>query len=216
MRQLEGLAFGHAVQPPQRNAIVAITLLATDADNTGAELQFAIQTQPTHGVLSQNANGSFSYTPAANFNGVDSFTYTVTDGVLVSNLATARITVTAVNDAPVLAGDSLSLAEDTSLVIDPLKNATDIEGNTLTAAIVAGPQHGSLSVNADGTFSYRANANFNGTDSFTYKVNDGALNSNLATVNLTITAVNDAPVTNPLQASSRKVNCWATCSKPRT
>ena len=172
---------------------VAITLVATDVDNTRTELQFSIQTQPAHGVLIANANGTYSYTPAANFNGTDSFTYTVTDGNLVSNVATARITITAVNDAPVLAGDSLSLSEDNTLVIDPLKNASDVDSAKLVASVVTGPQHGSLIVNTNGGFNYIPDANFFGADSFTYLVTDGDLNSGTATVSLTVTAVNDAP-----------------------
>jgi VCBS repeat-containing protein len=69
-----------------------------------------------------------------------------------------------------------------------------VEGDAFSAALVAGPAHGSVTVNADGSFSYRPTADYNGTDSFTYRVNDGALNSNTATVSLTVTAVNDAPV----------------------
>jgi large repetitive protein len=142
----------------------------------------------------QNADGSYSYSSVANYNGADSFTYTVTDGSLVSNIATVRINVTAVNDAPTLGNQSLSVAEDTLLNGNLLASAADIEGSALTARVIAGPAHGSLTVNANGTFSYQGSKDYFGSDSFTYRVNDGQLDSALATVSLSVTAVNDAPV----------------------
>ena len=69
-------------------------------------------TDPAHGSLTLNANGSFTYTPAANYNGPDSFTYKANDGALDSNTATVSITVSEVNDAPIAAGDSTTVAED--------------------------------------------------------------------------------------------------------
>src|SRR5205823_3079554 len=149
---------------------------------------------PTHGTLTVNADGTFKYTPTANFNGSDSFTYKVNDGTVDSNVATFTLTVTPVNDAPVLANASATLAEDNTLTIDPLATASAVDGGPSAAPIVTGPTHGTLTVNADGTFKYTPAANFNGTDSFVYKVNDGTVDSNIATFTLTITAVNDAPV----------------------
>ena len=75
-----------------------------------------------------------------------------------------------------------------------LSNDTDVDSPTLTAALVSGPAHGTLTLNADGSFTYTPDANFNGTDSFTYKASDGLADSNVATVTITVNAVNDAPV----------------------
>ena len=75
-----------------------------------------------------------------------------------------------------------------------LGNDTDVDGDTLTAVLVSGPAHGTLTLNADGSFTYTPDANYNGSDSFTYKANDGSADSNVATVSLTVSAVNDAPV----------------------
>ncbi len=72
----------------------------------------------------------------------------------------------------------------------------------LNAAIVAGPRHGALSVNPDGTFSYLADANYFGADSFTYRVNDGALDSGLATISLAVTPANDVPVASDAAATT--------------
>ena len=107
------------------------------------------------------------------------------------------ITVTAVNDAPVAVADSYSLSEDTSLTVAApgvLGNDTDVDGDALTAVLVTGPAHGTLTLNADGSFTYTPAADYNGPDSFTYKANDGAWTPRVPTVTLTVTAVNDAPV----------------------
>jgi hypothetical protein len=137
---------------------------------------------PTHGVLAMNANGTFSYTPTLNFFGADSFSYRLSDGPLDSNLATVSLTVTPVNDAPVAADAQVTTAEDTPLVIALGAYASDVDSTTLTPQIVTGPAHGVLTQNADGTYNYTPVANYNGADSFTYKVNDGLLDSNIATV----------------------------------
>jgi VCBS repeat-containing protein len=101
------------------------------------------------------------------------------------------------NTAPVANNDSYSTNEDTTLnVAAPgvLTNDTDGEMDTLTASLVTSPSNaGSFTFNPDGSFSYTPNANFNGADSFTYKVSDGSLDSNTATVTITVTAVNDPP-----------------------
>src|SRR5947208_50890 len=67
-----------------------------------------------------------------------------------------------------------------------LGNDTDVDGDPLTAVLVSGPTHGSLTFHADGTFTYTPNPNFTGTDSFTYEANDGQANSNVATVTFTV------------------------------
>lgn len=101
------------------------------------------------------------------------------------------------NTAPVGSDDSYSTSEDTALnVAKPgvLVNDTDANaGDTLTAALVSGPSHGTLTLNSDGSFGYTPAANFNGADSFTYKANDGAADSNTATVSIDVGAVNDVP-----------------------
>ena len=164
----------------------------TDIDTTG--LTAALVTGPTNGTLALNPDGSFTYTPDADFTGADSFTYTANDGQLTSNTATVSITVTAVNDAPVAADDAFTANEDQTLTGDVLANDTDIDTTGLTAALVTGPTNGTLAFNPDGSFTYTPDADFAGADSFTYTANDGQLTSNTATVSITVTAVNDAPV----------------------
>src|SRR4029079_15707860 len=128
------------------------------------------------------SDGSFTYTPAANFNGTDSFTYTATDGTAVSNVATVTITVTAVNDAPVAVADAATTPEETAVNGSVLTNDTDVDaGTTLTASLVATASNGAVTLNADGSFTYTPAANFNGTDGFTYTATDGTATSNVAT-----------------------------------
>ena len=115
-------------------------------------------------------------------------------------VATVSITVTAVNDAPAAGDDSYSTDEDTLLVVAApgvLGNDSDADQDSLTAILVTGPAHGSLTFNADGSFEYLPDTDFIGTDSFTYSVSDGVFESGIATVTLTVAAVNDAPVANP-------------------
>src|SRR6202008_606753 len=114
-----------------------------------------------------------------------------------SNVATVSITVVSVDDAPVAANDSYTTDEDTALTVAApgvLGNDTDVDSTTLTAVVVAPPAHGTLTLHANGGFTYTPAANYNGADSFTYKVNDGSLDSNVATVSITVVAVDDAPV----------------------
>ncbi|PYR58664.1 MAG: hypothetical protein DMF91_16680, partial [Acidobacteria bacterium] len=129
--------------------------------------------------------------------GPDSFTYKAHDAALDSNVATVAMTVNAVNDPPVAVSDSYAGTEDTALTVAApgvLANDTDVESDPLTAILVSGPAHGTLTLNANGSFTYTPAANYNGSDSFTYQANDGTANSNVATVTITVNGVNDAPV----------------------
>src|SRR5204863_380897 len=103
-------------------------------------------------------DGSFSYMPALNFNGTDTFTYKASDGQAQSGVATVTITVTPVNDAPVAANDdNYTTPEDTQLTVSApgvLANDSDVDGDPLTAMLVTGPTHGTLTLNSDGSFSY--------------------------------------------------------------
>jgi ELWxxDGT repeat protein/VCBS repeat-containing protein len=174
-----------------------VGVLGNDSDPDSVTLTAQLVNGPSHGTLTLNPDGTFEYTPTTGFAGTDTFTYQASDGTYLSNIATVTITVTAVNDPPVADDDSYSTEEDTPLIVagpGVLANDTDVDGDTLTAVLVSGPANGVLTLNADGSFTYTPNANFNGTDSFTYHANDGSADSPVATVSLTITAVNDAPV----------------------
>ncbi len=175
-------------------------LLANDFDPDGDPLRFfASLGTPSHGSIAVNSSGDLVYTPNADFNGTDSFTYAVDDGTVPSNLATVTITVAPGNDPPVAHDDVYTTAEDGTLTIGAangvVANDTDIDGDVLgVAPLHTLPAHGSLSLNADGSFTYVPDADFNGTDSFRYRVNDGTVDGNFATVTINVTPVNDAPV----------------------
>src|SRR5207237_8888291 len=176
--------------------IAAPGVVGNDTDVDGNPLTAILVSAPAKGTVTVTANGSFTYTPAANFNGSDSSTYKANDGTIDSNVAIVSISVAAVNDAPAAIGDSYTAIEDTPLTIASpgvLGNDTDVDGNPLTAAVVAQPAHGTVTVNADGSVTSTPAGNYNGSDSFTYKANDGIADSNVATVTLTVSAVNDAP-----------------------
>ena len=174
------------------------TLTGTDVE--GSNLTYSIESNTTNGVLSLNSNGTFTYTPTANFSGTDSFTYKVNDGLLNSAIQTVTISVTGINDSPIATYSSFTIDEDS--VKSGQLTGTDLEGSSLIYSKVSDPSHGSVTINANGTFTYTPTANFNGTDSFTYKVNDGSLDSTMKTVSVTVSSVNDAPIftngTNPL------------------
>jgi VCBS repeat-containing protein len=172
-------------------------VLANDIDPENATLTATVVTQPAHGTLTLNANGSFTYTPTNGYTGPDSFTYRAGDGTTQSQPATVSLTV-AQNAAPTAVADQYSVNEDAVLTVNVatgvLSNDTDSNSQSLTAIAVAQPAHGTLTLNANGSFTYTPAANYNGPDSFTYKANDGALDSSTVTVSLTVNAVNDAPL----------------------
>ncbi|MDH3967696.1 MAG: Ig-like domain-containing protein, partial [Rhodospirillales bacterium] len=177
--------------------VAAPGVLGNDTDVDGDPLTAVLNTGPVNGTLTLNADGSFTYTPNAGFNGIDSFTYVANDGLANSNVATVAITVNVATPPPVAVGDTYVTNEDVTLAVAApgvLANDTDAEGNPLTAALVAGPVNGTLTLNPDGSFVYLPDADFNGADSFTYVANNGVSDSNVATVTITVTPVNDAPV----------------------
>ena len=165
---------------------------ANDTDAEGSALTAVKIANPAHGTVTVSTNGAFTYTPTANYNGPDSFTYRVSDGTANSATVAVTLTVNAVNDLPVAAGQARSLNEDSTRAI--VLVGTDVDANPLTFTIVTPPLHGVL-IGTAPNVTYDPDPNYNGPDSFTFRVNDGLANSaNVGTVTLTVTPVNDAPV----------------------
>ncbi|MCU1364543.1 MAG: sorting protein [Ilumatobacteraceae bacterium] len=173
--------------------VAAPGVLANDFDpdaGSPGTVKAASVSSPVHGTVTVNANGSFSYTPAANYNGPDSFTYQSTDGTLDSAVTTVTLTIGAVNDAPVAGADAYSVSQDSPLTVGApgvLVNDTDVDGPvTVKAGSASTPAHGALALNGNGSFTYTPAAGYTGPDSFTYKITDGVIDSASTTVSLTV------------------------------
>ncbi len=193
------ISVGNINRPPTANGQTitlaedtprAIVLTASDPETDA--LTYSLVTPPTRGTLT-GTPPNVTYTPQANYNGADSFTFKTRDGSADSNTATVALTVTPVNDLPVANAQSVTTPEDTPRAITLA--ATDVDGDTLTYSIVTAPVNGSLA-GTPPNVTYAPRANFNGTDSFTFKARDGVGDSNTATVTITVGAVNDKPIVN--------------------
>jgi hypothetical protein len=181
----------------------ATGVLANDTDPLSGKLTAVIASQPANGGVTLNADGSFTYTPAANFTGQDSFTYNAQSSqgskLISLNPATVTITVANTNDAPSAAAQKYNAFEDTKLTVNTtnglLKGAADLDGDALTAVVLTQPTKGTLVAKADGSFEYTPRAGVIGTDSFTYQAKDSSnALSKAATATITIANVNKPPV----------------------
>ena len=180
---------------------VVIDVVANDSDPDGDldPTTVVITQQPDHGSVSVDpVTGAVTYTPDDNYNGPDSFLYTVQDAAgNTSNPATVSIAVNPVGDPPVAENDQATTDEDTAVVIDVVANDSDPDGDLdpTTVVITQQPDHGSVTVDpVTGAVTYTPDDNYNGADSFQYTIQDEAGNtSDPATVNITVNPVNDPP-----------------------
>ena len=175
-------------------------LLANDSDVDGDTLSLAAYTEPAHGLLTDNGDGSLTYSPQGDYNGIDGFTYTVDDGN--GNRGTVAVTIVV---EPVLDGldagdDRLIVAEDALLITgNLLENDVDPDyggdGDNPALAVIGFEQagHGVVNYQGGGVFSYQPDVDFNGVDTFTYTLNAGDRRLDAGTVTITVTARNDAP-----------------------
>ncbi|MHB8900072.1 MAG: cadherin-like domain-containing protein, partial [Thermoguttaceae bacterium] len=173
-------------------------VLANDVDPDGDTLTVTLASNVAHGRLALEPNGLFTYRPDGQFDGVETFTYTVSDGVNQAGPSTVTIQVSAAEShAPDAVDDAYALAEDGSLTVDRpeglLANDSDADGDPLYAHLVQGPEHGTLTVGRYGSFTYTPEPNFSGTDRFTYTAGDLDAESQPATVLLAVAPVNDTP-----------------------
>jgi VCBS repeat-containing protein len=173
-----------------------IDVLANDRDLVDTPIEIISVGSPASGnaVI---AGSSIRYTPAENFAGDDSFTYTIADRDGDSSSAIVRVTISPVNDAPQATADSYNVNEDELLSVpEPgvLANDSDVDSGSLSVALVETVKHGTLDLSANGSFTYTPDENFFGEDSFTYQASDGSKTSNVVTVSLTVAPIEDVPV----------------------
>ncbi|MCY2964230.1 MAG: Ig-like domain-containing protein, partial [Planctomycetota bacterium] len=163
-------------------------VLGNDADPDGDPISAVLATAASHGTVSLNANGSFTYSAASGYSGSDSFTYRVNDGLATSNVATVRLTVYPTDNS--VTNDEYSIPHDHPLTVGTasgvLINDWDLEGDSLSAQLVSGPAHGGLSFASNGAFVYTPSAGFAGVDSFQYRATDGTHVTNVGTVTLRV------------------------------
>jgi VCBS repeat-containing protein len=173
-------------------------VLGNDSDADGDPLTAVLDTEPGNGTLTLNADGSFTYTPDSNFNGIDSFIYHANDDSADSNTATVTITVDAVNDPPVAGDDSISVDEGGNVMAEVLSNDTDPDSplSYANVTVIDPPSKGSATVYSWG-INYTHDGSETISDTFTYQIDDGAGGSDTAIVTVTINPVNDPPVADP-------------------
>jgi hypothetical protein len=168
-------------------------VLGNDTDSDGDPLTAVLGAGPANGSLILNADGSFDYTPDADFNGSDSFTYVANDGSVNSVItATVTLTVNPLIDPPVANDDPVWMTQDTSATIDVAMNDTDADGNldpssaNTACGTCSNPTNGTLVNNGDGTFDYTPNPGYTGSDSFVYEICDTGPLCDTASVVITL------------------------------
>ena len=160
-----------------------VSLSDPDADQTTVILV----DDTSHGELTLDSSGSFTYTPEPDFVGTDTFTFKANDGVDDSNVATFEIHVQ--NTAPTASNGSETIHRNT--ILSSMVSFNDTDGDPTTVSLVEGTTHGELVLYASGSYTYEPDWDFVGTDSFTFKANDGLLDSNVKTIEIHVT--NAAP-----------------------
>ncbi len=179
-------------------SVAAPGVLGDDNDPDGDPLTAVVVTSPAHGNLSLQSNGAFTYTPQANYNGSDAFTYEARDGQGGTDQANVALTVTAQPDAPVAVGESYTVQSGSSLNVPApgvLGNDSDADGDALTAVLGSNVAHGTLQLSSNGSFTYSPSAGFSGSDQFTYRARDGSLQSAETTVALSVGGSGSGTVT---------------------
>ncbi len=175
----------------------AIDVLDNDSDIDGDTLEVDSVTQGSKGTVTRTGGGAgLSYNPDTNATGTDTFTYVVGDDNGGTAVGSVTVTITPDNDTPVADDDAATLLEDApATAIDVLAGDVDIDGDDLVINMVTPGTRGTVAITGGGAgLTYQPSANANGADTFTYRVSDGAGGLDVATVSVTITPVNDAPV----------------------
>jgi len=173
---------------------IAINVLANDTGIADAPLMVSVSSGPSYGEWRVNADRTITYTPPPDWFGEDSFTYEVTDADWQSSTAVVTVTVTPVDDGPPVAvANSSSVAEDGVVTTSVLANDLTLVDIPIVVTVSGPPARGTVLVNPNGSITYRPSPNYNGADSYTYRVTDRDGQAGEATVSLAISPVNDGP-----------------------
>jgi len=173
---------------------VTIDVLGNDSDVDNDTLTVDAVTQGASGEVTINPDNTVTYTPAPDFYGGDSFTYTAIDAEGASDNATVTVAIAPVNDPPVAMDNDAATDEDTPVTIDVLASDSDVDNDTLTVDAVTQGASGEVTINPDNTVTYTPAPDFYGGDSFTYTAGDGDGGAATATVTVNVNPVNDPPV----------------------
>ncbi|HEX4405900.1 MAG TPA: Ig-like domain-containing protein [Polyangia bacterium] len=187
------VAHGGSFSTPE-DGTASGNLAGNDSPSLDGGNTWSLVTGPAHGNVTITSDGTFSYTPTTTYNGADSFTYNITDAEGSTSTATVSLNVTPVDFVPVAKNDSFTTAEDAPVSGNLATNDMPSADGGSVWSLVTGPAHGSVTVNADGTFSYTPTTTYNGADSFTYKITDADGSTSTATVSLNVTPVDFVPV----------------------
>jgi FtsP/CotA-like multicopper oxidase with cupredoxin domain len=163
-------------------------------NDTGMSLTAELVTGPHGGTLALSPTGLFTYTPAPNFAGSDDFTYRVRSGAVPGNVATVRLTVTPVNDAPAAASDSAAVTSGQSVTLRVLANDSDVDGDALAVSAFTQPAHGAVTLGADQSLVYASTAGYSGADAFGYTASDGTGSASAAVAITVNPRINAAPL----------------------
>ena len=181
-------------------------LFSSITDSEGGPFNFSTINLPQHGSIQWGSNGAFTYAPAANYFGNDSFMFQACDAGNLCSQATVAISITAQNDSPILLEDQLFLFEDNTIVVNISENDADIEGEAISYQLTSATSNGMASLTSSGVFSFIPNANFSGIETLTYNGCDvqGACSSGI--LSIWVNEISDPPVATSLSLSTSEDN----------
>jgi len=175
---------------------------ATDIENDALTFQTISVNNATYDLVDNN--NELAYYPNQDFNGQDTFQYTVSDGTEESNTGTITVNISGVNDAPTTNDVSTTIDENrTARVADLTLDGNDVDEDNLTYSLSSNPSNGTASINGN-ILTYNANQDWNGVETFTYIANDGEYDSNISTVTISVNPINDAPVSSDTSIATRE------------
>lgn len=176
---------------------VTINVLNNDVDPDGDSITITSVTNASNGLVLDNGDGTVTYTPNLGFNGTDTFSYSITDGIN-ADTATVTVEVDSINIGGNInaENDNATTKQGCGVAVDVLSNDIGSTGNQLGISSISSPANGMILDNGDGTITYDPNRGFSGLDSFTYSITDGNGGTDTATVNVNVIAASSTRPSN--------------------